>query len=318
MRSTTRAGSAAVAAMLLAAGCGTVQAGSGQGGSGRAGSGPGRSGTVPAATIGAQVVTRQQAARLAQALLSRIRLPASARHLSGHPPQAIATPFETEGGTPMVSASALWTVPEPAAKVLGFAGTHAPAGTESNGSGQSGTPGHFTEEFVSYALSRLPSGVSSATLAISVVPAGPDASDVRGEAQVIWYPPRSAAEQVTTAMHAVTVSVTILNPKPRTTTRTFTSAAVVRRLAAMLNGARATPEGLMGCPLLDRTYRLAFAASPGAAPYLVATDTGCEGLQITAGGRSQPTLQLPAGLTAYLAGLLHVTAAPRTGVMHPG
>jgi hypothetical protein len=308
----TRAAAPAVAAALLVSACGTVHY--------QPGSGSGRSATVPAETTGAQprAVTRQQAQRLARALLARTRLPAAARRLTGHPPQALSAPFDTAAGMPTTRTSALWNVPEPAGQVLSFVRAHPPAGMTSSGSGQSGTASQVVVQFAGYDLSRLPAGVSSASLAISVVPAGSALSVVRADVQVIWYPPRSAAEQIPAGMHAVTVSLSVLNPKPGTTTKTFTSATIVSRLAAMLNNANAAPGGTRSCPLLDRTFRLAFATSPGAAPYLVATDVGCGTVQITAGGRAQPALVEPPSLRTELSGLLHVTSAPHTGVMHPG
>lgn len=162
------------------------------------------------------------------------------------------------------------------------------------------------EEFVSYEASPLPAGVSSAALSVSVASAGSGVSQLRADAQVIWYPPRSAAEHIPAAMHAVTITASTALPRQRTVTRTFTSPATVARLAAMLNGAHASDLGLVPCPLALGTYRLAFATSPRAAPYLVATDPGCPGIAVSAAGRAQPSLQVPPALQTALAALLHV------------
>jgi hypothetical protein len=152
---------------------------------------------------------------------------------------------------------------------------------------------------------------------MSVAPAGHGASEIRADAQVIWYPPRSAAEYVPAAMRAVTITASYFNPKPGSVTRTFTSPATVRRLAAMLNGTHAAANIFLGCPMWLVSYRLAFARSQGASPYLVARATGCGSLPITVRGRAQPSLQAPAGLTATLASLMHVRTFPGTGVMTP-
>jgi hypothetical protein len=184
---------------------------------------------------------------------------------------------------------------------------------------QPGNVGTVIMELVSYQLSRLPAGVSAATLSMAVAPAGKDVSEVRADVQVIWYPPRSAAEYVPPGMHAVTITASFVNPKPGSTTRTFTSPATVGRLAALLNGAHASDLGVVPCPMTWVTYRLAFAASLHAAPYLVATDPGCPGIQIRVAGRAQPTLQVLPGLDTTLAGLMHIRPAPGsgTGVMTP-
>ncbi|HEY3733696.1 MAG TPA: hypothetical protein VGL63_07250 [Streptosporangiaceae bacterium] len=310
MRTMTRVAGPAVAAALLVSACGTVHY--------QPGHGSGQSATAPADTTGAHAVTRQQAQQLARGLLARTRLPAAAHRLAGHPPQALSAPFDTAAGMPTTGTSALWNVPESADQVLSYVRAHPPAGMRSSGSGQSGTASQIVVQFVSYDLSRPPAGVSSASLSISVVPAGSALSVVRADVQVIWYPPRSAVELIPAGMHAITVSLSVLNPKPGTTTKTFTSAAIIGRLAAMLNTANAAPAGARGCPLLDRTFRLAFATSPGAAPYLVATAAGCGTVQIMAGGRPQPALVQPPSLLTELSALMHVTSAPHTSVMHPG
>lgn len=173
------------------------------------------------------------------------------------------------------------------------------------------------EEFVSYEASPLPAGVSSAVLSMSVVSAGNGVSKLRADAQVIWYPPRSAAEHIPAGMHAVTITASTFLPRPGTITRTFTSPAVVARLAGMLNGAHASDLGLVPCPLAVGSYRLAFATSPRAAPYLVATDPGCPGIAVSVAGRAQPSLQVPAALQTTLATLMPVHGLPGPGGASP-
>jgi len=134
---------------------------------------------------------------------------------------------------------------------------------------------------------------------------------IRADVQVIWYPPRSAAEYVPARMRVVTITVSALNPRPRTVTKTITTPSAVRRLAAMLNGAHAMPRGsVFNCPLESVTYRLAFAKAAGARPGLVASDMNCPGVAITAGGRGQPELETPAGLQKLLDRLTGVTPSP--------
>lgn len=121
---------------------------------------------------------------------------------------------------------------------------------------------------------------------------------------------RSAAERIPSGMRAVTITALYFSREAHSVTRTFTSPAAVGRLAALLNGAHAAPGGMASCPLIQVTYRLAFASPARAAPYLVAVDDGCLSLRVTALGRAQPARQEPAGLRAMLARQLYARASP--------
>jgi hypothetical protein len=84
---------------------------------------------------------------------------------------------------------------------------------------------------------------------------------------------------------------------------------VVRRLAGLLNGVHAATAGaFVSCPAFQASYRIAFAVSSRATPYLVAKATTCPGLQVTAGGHAQPALLTPAGLLPLLERLTGVAA----------
>jgi hypothetical protein len=207
--------------------------------------------------------------------------------------------------------------------VYRFWSGRAPAGMAWNGSGQGSDHGTVTQESVSYTPRRLPAGVYAASLTMTVAPAGPRSSVIRADTQVVWYPPRSAAEYVPPGTRAVTITASVLNPSPHSVTKTVTTRSVIRRLAAMFNGAHAMPRGMVfSCPLEVVSYRLAFARAVGAAPFLVATDTSCPGVAITAGGRGQPELVAPVGLQKVVQSVTHVApfsgSAPGTPVHAPG
>jgi hypothetical protein len=174
-----------------------------------------------------------------------------------------------------------------------------------------------TQKFVSYRLRHLPAGVTAASLTMSVASAGPGASVLRGDAQVIWYPPRAAAEHIPAGMHVVTITVSFLNREARGLTRTFTSQAIVSRLADLLNGAHAAPGGITSCPIVQVTYWLAFSSARGAVPSLVAVETGCMILRVSVRGREQPALQMPPGLGTMLARLIYGHGGPGIGAMPP-
>jgi hypothetical protein len=327
MRGTVRmaaAAAAGVAVIVLAAGCGTGQ-GAGRHGvsrliaaAGRApttGSATGQAATGPA-TAGPPVIGTAQAQRLVRALLARAQPPPGATPLAGRPPAALAHATEVQAGRPEAARHRLWRVAGPASAAYAFEARHVPAGMVWMGSGQGSYRGTVTEQSVSYRLRRLPAGVAAAGLSLSVAPDGAGGSVLRADAQVIWYPPRSAAEYVRPSMHAVTVTATVTgaHPRPRIVTRTVTAPSVLARLAAMLNGVHAAVAGAFAnCPVYLASYRIAFAVSRGAAPSLVMQTAMCPDVQVTAGGQRQPALQTPAGLQALLQRITGVAAQPGGG-----
>ena len=89
-------------------------------------------------------------------------------------------------------------------------------------------------------------------------------------------------------------------------------------MTSLLQQRHAAPRGeFANCPANWVGYRIAFATSATAAPFLVMTDAGCSGLAVTADGHAQPTLEFPAGLGALLESLTGVRDSPGTSAMHP-
>jgi hypothetical protein len=174
-----------------------------------------------------------------------------------------------------------------------------------------------SQRFVSYQPRRPPPGVAAASLSVSVAAAGPDTAVLRADVQVIWYPPRPAGEYVPATVHAVRITASYLSREARGITRTFTSPAVVSRLAALLNGAHAAPRGAISCPLGQVTYVLAFAPSAKAAPALEAASTGCLILRVSVGNRPQPSLQEPPGLALMLTRMIYGRGGPGGGAVLP-
>lgn len=313
MRGMVRAAGLGTAAVMLVAGCGTTHYrpatdGRGVGAGGR---------PVPAGALGPATITRAGAERFAQTLLGRAIVPRGAHVLTGRPPAAVRQPPSWAVASPSVGRHRIWTVRQPVSSVYDQV-RRVPAGMRLTGGGQGGTPTGVTEQSVSYSPSRLPTGVSQASLTLTVTPAGA-VTLLRADVQVIWYPPRSAAEHIPAGLPVVTVTASYLGASaPRTVSETFTSAALAGRLAAMLNGSHAAIDAFMGCPLERVTYTLAFAASRSARPYLVATEDNCGSVAITVEGRQQPALQTPAGLDPALSRLMgRPTGVPRSARIPP-
>ena len=98
---------------------------------------------------------------------------------------------------------------------------------------------------------RCPPGINGAELDTAVVPAAGGGSLLRADAAVIWYPARSAAEQVDPARYrAAVVSVTLFNPRQHTVRRTITSGGVIAGLAALVDGLYAAPYQPPNCPAI--------------------------------------------------------------------
>ena len=201
-------------------------------------------------------------------------------------------------------------VPLPVPALDGFIRAHPPAGLALQGSGQARSGGPFVSDQMTFVVRSLPPGIELAQLVLQIAPAGRNVSTLRAGSEVLWYPPRSAAEYLAPArFHAVTVAARFLNPQPHVAARTFTSAAMIARLARFLDGLPAAPGGVTSCPAISVTYTLAFASSAAARPYLVATASGC-GVGVTVNGRAQPGLADPDSLI--------IRAANAALAGHPG
>jgi hypothetical protein len=128
---------------------------------------------------------------------------------------------------------------------------------------------------------------------LTVVPAGSGGSLLRADAQVIWYPPRTAAEYVDPARyHVLTMVVTIYGQRVRTIRKVVTSPADIARLAEALDRSPAEPPVDIMCPAFFVTYQLGLSVSRNSRPVVqVSTNQiGCGGSAITVDGRPQPAL----------------------------
>ncbi|MGO8961936.1 MAG: hypothetical protein ACLQFR_31875 [Streptosporangiaceae bacterium] len=136
---------------------------------------------------------------------------------------------------------------------------------------------------------------------------------LRADAQVIWFPPRPAAEYIDPARyHVVMIAVTLSGPRLRTIRKVVTSTAVIARLAGILNRSHVDPVLTISCPLAVATYRVGFAVSRRSLPAVVVTATRspCEGAGVRVGGRLQPPLEDAGAVVAAVDQVLGVTPQP--------
>jgi hypothetical protein len=292
-----RAGAMIMAAAMLAAGCGTVPAPTGATvalGRHRADDGP------PAGS-------RARALALATHLLSRRVLPRSARRLdlSGRAlPQALRQPSLYSAVTNSVDVHEVFAVPPSMAAAVSFLLAHRPAGMSLSGRGTGSDWSVVTSQDVSFSVRSVPGGTDQAELVATVVPGPHGGALVRVDVQVIWFPARSGAEYLRPAAYrAVTIAGSLMNPRPRSRTRTFTSPAVIARLARLVNGLHGAPYQLPSCPMIDSSYRLEFTAVHRG-PAAVIKPSECLSDLVTVGGTAQPLLWDPGNKVAAAAGRL--------------
>jgi hypothetical protein len=269
-----------------------------------------------ARTTGTAVATRAPAGSraaaltLARQMLSRLVVPAGSQLVQPSPvPQPLSVSSAGGSSRYTVELHRFLLAREPAATVHSFLLGHVPAGMDWYGSGLApGTTNTVTVLWVAYRPRSVASGLTDAELGTAALPSPGGDTLIRADASVSWFPPRSAAEQLNAASFgSVTVTATGVIPQPRTVTRTFTSPAVIGRLAALVDSLPATPypdTAGVSCVGVATVYRLDFI--PGV---IVGNAGGCGGSDaITVNGKEQPRLWDQGALTAAARQLLHLTA----------
>jgi hypothetical protein len=260
-----------------------------------------------AAATRAPVGSRAAALALARQMLSRLVVPAGSQ--GAHPlpvPRPLSLPYAADGLPYTVELHRFVLVPEPAAAAYSFLLAHVPAGMSwaSNGLAQ-GTTNTVTVLSVAYRPRALAAGLTNAELDTNAMPSAGGDTLIRVGASVTWFPPRSAAEQLTAAsFRSVIATASEFIPQRRTVTRTFASPAVIGRLVALVNSLPATPYpdvADLSCAADATVYRLEFI--PGVVIYA----GGCGGSDaITVNGKEQPRLWDLGTLTTPVRQLLHL------------
>lgn len=275
-------------------------------------------GTAPApGTAARHVVTaihrvgqRAKADAYARRMLARLRLPGHADRLPW-PASRLRSlrPMLPSEQHDVTDLHALYRLSLAPAAVNAYLVAHTPAGMRAGDAGHVGLAGTITAYGVDYNPAAAPAWIYLATLATTVAPGRDGGSLVRVDAQVAWYPPRSAAEHiVATRYRAVTATApTRWSGPPAPVTRTFTARVVVARLAALVNGWHAQPNVEMNCPAITAAstlYRLVFVPSSPRWPTITVASDGCLSSGVQAGRHGQPALadggQLPATIDRLL------------------
>jgi hypothetical protein len=238
-----------------------------------------------------------QARAYALGLLAKLKLPAGARQAAwparpGRLPQPVLPYWPTDA----VTAQALYRAGASMGSVWRFLTGHVPAGMQPR---WPGNVGNGTDRYVLDVPAHLPRGIAHANLEVVIIPRG-SGSLIRAEVQVVWYPPRSAAEYIHPDRYqSVTVTVPKLSEASRdaTVTRTFTSRAVITQLAALLNQLPGMLPTTFNCPAMKvgarpppSPYRLVFTPRSRQWPTIAAAPVGCFQGGIVVGKHKQPAL----------------------------
>lgn len=297
------AGLLAVAALV--AGCGSARGSGTPGTVARTGSASATASASAAPPAG----SRAEALAYARQLLAEVVLP------SGTQPARLATvpvlaqnPFLLGPEGSSAGTGRVYQAPQPMNKVVSFLEAHAPRGMSSSDSAAKETGPHGTTgEEVDWTASRLPSGLQSASFRIMVTPRSSGSAVIGVYDNVYWFPARSATEHIDARRYQrVTVSATAAGRTRPTKTQTFTSAAIIGRLAGYLNSLPASTGEPTSCPAVLLTTTLTFTG-PGV-PDVVASADGCLSDGVTAGGKVQPALQDESNkLSAMAEQLLHLS-----------
>jgi hypothetical protein len=270
---------AGAAAAVLLTGCGTALA---QSGTGHSGGRPRTAVVVNGSRAEAQAYVRHLMAELS---LPEGSVPA---HLTSLPQIVRARAPDAPG---WAGASRILIVPGQPLAVLRRISAHAP----------------FDEPVIYSATPVLNStmrpapkpGIDAVILDLAVQAHSRTTTLVGAYAFAAWLPSRAAAEHLEPAsFRAVTISADQLVPRPHQVTRTFTSAAVIARLAAFLNGRPPAPTAALAgvsCPAPLASITLRFAATGRQAPAVAVSAADCMVDAITVNGGLQPLLWDTAG-----------------------
>jgi hypothetical protein len=251
----------------------------------------------------------------AEEALGRVRVPGGARLIAA---RAVAPLLRHDASLSVavafVELHRFWSVPVSQRAAVAFARKRLAAGLGGQLTGYGTAGDNSQQEDVLTVTIRPPGrGIYSDQVQLQVAAAGHGRSELRADVQVGWYPARSAAERVP----ADAPSVLVTGENGREAARTVTSPALIASLARRLNRLPARPDaGPFGCPMRVVSYRLTFAAAPGAGSPLVAAVSSCAGVTITAQGRRQPVLG-GAGLAGLLQALARLLPAPGSSVPGP-
>jgi hypothetical protein len=149
-----------------------------------------------------------------------------------------------------------------------------------------------------YTLPAVPGVLPMREMNVQFYDAGGGMTVIMADAMVSWQPRRPASEVIPASVRAVTIAKAGQaqgNPAPVT----VTSAPVVRRLVALVNGLPVSTVGDdVPCPSGPPALTLTFRAVAGGPVVALAGPGGCGAMNLRLNGKDEPALQPPASFAA--------------------
>jgi hypothetical protein len=238
-------------------------------------------------------------------MLARLVLPPGSRPISARqvPPRG-----EVIASGSLVDLNSFFSIPTSVLVAADFVRLHTPTGFLPNESGLDSTSTQSGAFYpvVSFNLRSAPTGIASDSMLVVSFAKGPHGSTVaRIDAEVIWYPPRTAAEYIRPgAISSARITAIFVSPNTHRFSKVIRSRHAIARLAALLNGLRAAEKGDWVCGTSTSEYHLTFIGK-GGKPQILANPDVCPFDDIMVDGSAQPPLWDPKGhLVATLRSLL--------------
>jgi hypothetical protein len=257
--------------------------------------------TAAAAGQSSAATPKERAAADAKAILGQFVPPPGAVRLPKRPALPDGSPVMGLAATTQADVTGYWRVSGTATALLAWEKAHIARGF-SRQDVIIGPPSWNTV----YTLPAVPGVLPKREMNVQFYQEGGGQTVIMAEAMVSWQPPRPAAEVIPASVTEVTITPAGIwagNPVPVT----VTSAAAVRRLAALVNGLpRSTVGQGIPCPSGGPGFTLTFRAAPGGPPAAVAGGpAACDQVTLSLGGKSWPSL-LPPDASAYRAAVLKI------------
>jgi hypothetical protein len=253
-------------------------------------------GTGATTEVARQAVTEQAANQLADG----VQLPAGAIAQPKASSSVLAEPMNSPGSQNLVDAVRFFTVPGTIDSVLAFVSAHPPTGMFGNGTESSGADGVTIEQGVTFsALATHDYGKPAVDVVATKLGTG---VAVRVDADLVWRPLRTAAEQV-----PVDAPASLCGFTTTICADGFVAVdqATARELATFFNSLDTRPPGDEYCTDVTSFTEITFATAHGS---LIFEPSSCAGVVVSVGGVRQPTLELPDTVPVGLQTLLGLNA----------
>jgi hypothetical protein len=285
-----------IAGALAAAGCGSA-ASAPPTPSPPAVSSASPAGTSPGAGSQPAGTASQRAAADARAILAKFVPPPGAVRLARQPALPADAPSVGLNSADQADAVEYWRAAGSATALLAWEKTHISA-SFSNQDVLIGPPSWNTM----YALPAVAGVLPTREMNVQFYESSDGSTVIMAAAMVAWEPPRPAAEVIPASVTQVTI--TPLGPwHGQPVPATITSAAVVRRLAALINGLPLSTAGDAPCASGPMDFSLTFRAAAGGPQAAYAAPGACGSLSLQLDGKDEPALQAP---DSFLATVLKI------------